>query len=133
MKIHYKDILRFIDEKPPIDDLSNKLFQLGHEHEIEGEVFDLEFTPNRGDCLSAYGLARDLNVFYDVNNSIVIYEEDIEELELDFINKSEVDCPNISFLKIEVEDQILEYKDYLSSYFLNLKMIFNITKYHYFL
>tara|TARA_X000000368_G_scaffold416686_1_gene411216 strand:+ start:222 stop:2123 length:1902 start_codon:yes stop_codon:yes gene_type:complete len=122
MKIHYKDILRFIDEKPPIDDLSNKLFQLGHEHEIEGEVFDLEFTPNRGDCLSAYGLARDLNVFYDVNNSIDIYEEDIEELELDFINKSEVDCPNISFLKIEIEGQISEYKDYLSSYFINLKI-----------
>jgi len=122
MKIHYKDILRFIDEKPSIDDLSNKLFQLGHEHEIEGEVFDMEFTPNRGDCLSVYGLARDLNVFYDVNNLIDIYEEDIEELELDFINKSEADCPNISFLKIEVEDQILEYKDYLSSYFLNLKI-----------
>ena len=122
MKIHYKDIIRFIDEKPSIDDLSNKLFQLGHEHEIEDEVFDMEFTPNRGDCLSMHGLARDLNVFYEVNNLIDIYEEDIEELELDFINKSEADCPNISFLKIEIEGQISKYKDYLSSYFFNLKI-----------
>ncbi len=122
MKILYKDILRFIDEKPSINDLSNKLFQLGHEHEIDGEVFDMEFTPNRGDCLSVYGLARDLNVFYDVNNFIDVYEEDIEELKLDFINKSETDCPNISFLKIEIEGQISEYKDYLSSYFFNFKI-----------
>ena len=57
MKIHYNDILRFIDEKPSIGDLSKKLFQLGHEHEINGEVFDMELTPNRGDCLSIYGLS----------------------------------------------------------------------------
>ena len=52
MKIAYKHLLKSIKEKPHIDDLSNKLFQLGHEHEIENEIFNFEFTPNRGDCLS---------------------------------------------------------------------------------
>ena len=40
-----------------------KLFQLGHEHEIEDQIFDLELTPNRGDCLSLYGILRDLKHF----------------------------------------------------------------------
>ena len=27
---------------------SQNLFKLGHEHEIENSIFDIEFTPNRG-------------------------------------------------------------------------------------
>jgi hypothetical protein len=63
MKIAYQHLLKFLIDKPSIDDISLKLFQLGHEHEIEGSIFNMEFTPNRGDCLSLLGLARDLNVF----------------------------------------------------------------------
>jgi len=63
MKILYKHILRFLDEKPSIEDISEKLFQLGHENEVSNEIIDIEFTPNRGDCLSAYGIARDLGSF----------------------------------------------------------------------
>ena len=122
MKILYKDILRLLNKKPSIDDLSNKLFQLGHEHEIKDNILDMEFTPNRGDCLSLVGLARDLNIFYEFNNSLDLYEEEINDLKLDFINKSESDCPSISFLKIEIEGPISQYKDYLSSYFSNLKI-----------
>tara|TARA_Y100000739_G_C20610828_1_gene468477 strand:- start:2280 stop:4169 length:1890 start_codon:yes stop_codon:yes gene_type:complete len=119
MKIHTKDILRFLNKKPSIEDLSSKLFQLGHEHEINNELLDIEFTPNRGDCLSVNGLSRDLNIFYDYNNYIDIYDGHIEELDLDFVNKSVDDCPNISFLRIEIDGDIPEYKGYLSSYFLN--------------
>ena len=64
MKIAYKHLLKFIDDKPEIKDLSSKLFQLGHEHEINDGIFEMEFIPNRGDCLSLLGLTRDLNVFY---------------------------------------------------------------------
>ena len=67
MKIAYKHLLSFLKNKPSIEDISEKLFQLGHEHEIEGSIFDMEFTPNRGDCLSVFGLARDLNVFYETD------------------------------------------------------------------
>ena len=66
MKIVYSHLLNFLEKKPSLEELSDKLFQLGHEHEIEGEVLDLEITPNRGDCLSLKGIARDLNHFYNI-------------------------------------------------------------------
>ena len=43
MKILYKHILRFLEEKPSIEDISNKLFQLGHENEIVDEIIDIEY------------------------------------------------------------------------------------------
>ena len=39
MKIAYDHLTRFISGKPDIDELSEKLFQLGHEHEIENNIF----------------------------------------------------------------------------------------------
>ena len=63
MKLVYQDLIKHLNEKPSIEVLSEKLFQLGHEHEIHDNIFDMELTPNRGDCLSLIGLARDLNVF----------------------------------------------------------------------
>ena len=64
MKVIYQDIINYLSEKPSKELISEKLFQLGHEHEIDGDIFDLEITPNGGDCLSLIGLARDLNVFW---------------------------------------------------------------------
>ena len=65
MKFLYKDLLRFIKENPSKELLSEKLFQLGHEHNVTGDIFNMELTPNRGDCLSLNGLARDLNSFFN--------------------------------------------------------------------
>ena len=70
MKFIYKDLLNFLSEKPSKKVLSERLFQLGHEHEINGEIFDMELTPNRGDCLSLNGLSRDLNVFLEKQSPI---------------------------------------------------------------
>ena len=117
MKINYHDLLYFLSKKPSIEDLSKKLFQLGHEHELNDNIFDMEFTPNRGDCLSLIGLARDLAVFYGKSNSIDLYDDNIEPLEIDFENLSPNDCPKISFLEIEIEDSRVEYKPYLENYF----------------
>ena len=123
MKIAYSHILKFLVDKPNIEDLSSKLFQLGHEHEIEDQVLDMEFTPNRGDCLSVYGLARDLNVFYKTNFDIPVYSGDLPILKLNFINEMEDDCPQISFLNIEIKEKnISEYKNYLKNYFNDLKL-----------
>ena len=122
MKIAYQHLLRFLVDKPSIEDLSTKLFQLGHEHEIEDSIFDMEFTPNRGDCLSLLGLARDLNVFYKTNLDIPIYEDELPRLNLNFINQSMEKCPEISFLHIQINDQVSEYKDYLNNYFRDLKI-----------
>ena len=49
----------------------------------------MELTPNRGDCLSLIGLARDLNIFFGNSNDIQIYEDRIENLDIDFENLSD--------------------------------------------
>lgn len=121
MKIAYKHIIENIKERPDIDDLSNKLFQLGHEHEItENGIFEMEFTPNRGDCLSLNGLLRDLNLFYDVKFIKDIYKDHINTLNLNFINNAINDCPNISFLKIDIEEVPKSYTQQLEKYFIDL-------------
>ncbi|MDA9804393.1 phenylalanine--tRNA ligase subunit beta [Gammaproteobacteria bacterium] len=103
--------------------LSDKLFQLGHEHEVEGNIFNMEFTPNRGDCLSINGLLRDLSVFYEVNNFYrEIYNEEIEDLQLDFKNLSQDVCPQISFLKLEIDNIPDAYTGCLNDYFLDLNL-----------
>ena len=122
MKISYKHIVKSIEEKPSINELSNILFQLGHEHEIENENFLMEITPNRGDCLSLDGILRDIRHFYTVHLERKIYENDIEDLELDFDNQSIEFCPKISFLKIEIDKNISEYKNELKDYFEDLEI-----------
>ena len=128
MKIAYKHLLRFLQDQPSIDDLSLKLFQLGHEHKIDNSIFDIEFTPNRGDCLSLYGLSRDLNNFYTKKSDIQIYLDDIPEAIINFKNNANADCPKISFLNIQIDGKINEYKDYLNSYF----KCFNLKKNNFF-
>ena len=43
MKIPYKHFLNNITSRPSIEELSDKLLQLGHEHEIIDNIFDIEF------------------------------------------------------------------------------------------
>ncbi|MDA9124177.1 phenylalanine--tRNA ligase beta subunit-related protein, partial [Gammaproteobacteria bacterium] len=120
MKIAYRHLVQHIEESPSIEHISNKLFQLGHEHEIDGDILDMEFTPNRGDCLSINGLLRDLAVFYTVDLNQEVFTEKLNELQLDFENLSKNTCPKISFLKLEI-DQIPEtYKNSLDNYFSDL-------------
>ena len=122
MKIAYSHLVQYIPENPTIAELSDSLFQLGHEHEIEGNIFDMEFTPNRGDCLSLNGLMRDLAVFYEINFKQDIYSGELNELHIDFENHSENICPKISFLKLQI-DQIPEiYKNTLHAYFSDLNL-----------
>ena len=100
MKVPYKYFINSLKDKPSLEDLSSKLFQLGHEHEIENNIFDFEITPNRGDCLSLKGLLRDLSPFYKINYFFDTYEEDINTFSMDFVNESQDFCPKITFLNI---------------------------------
>tara|TARA_B100000674_G_scaffold483561_1_gene487638 strand:- start:12835 stop:14724 length:1890 start_codon:yes stop_codon:yes gene_type:complete len=120
MKLLYRDLLTFLSDSPSIEELSDVLFQLGHEHEVIGEIFDMELTPNRGDCLSLEGIARDLNYFFKKIQPQEIYQQEIPKLELDFENLSEENCPKISFLEIEVTGNISSYQSYLENYFTKL-------------
>lgn len=116
MKISYKHLSNFIPDTS-MDNISDALFQLGHEHDIKKDVFDIEFTPNRGDCLSVHGLARDLKNHFTINNNIDIYSEDITDLELNFNNKSIENCPFISFLEIETDGSVNSYSNYIKNFF----------------
>tara|TARA_S200000501_G_scaffold175468_1_gene165201 strand:+ start:4448 stop:6352 length:1905 start_codon:yes stop_codon:yes gene_type:complete len=120
MKIAYKHISNRIKSNPSIDDISSKLFQLGHEHEINDGVFDIEITPNRGDCLSVQGILRDLAVYYDVSFFNDIYEDEIDELSINFTNKAKLNCPCICFLKIDIDNDISSYTGELKEYFSDL-------------
>ena len=122
MKIAYKHLVKNIIANPSIDEISDRLFQLGHEHEIENDIFNMEFTPNRGDCLSINGLLRDLSVFYNVNTNQEIYNHKLNKLDIDFENLSQDICPQISFLKLEIESIPNKYKDYLNDYFKDLNL-----------
>ena len=79
MKVAYKHLISCIPSKPSIDEISERFFQLGHEHEIEDEIFNMELTPNRGDCLSVHGLVRDLAPFYEIDLSSDIYEKELKK------------------------------------------------------
>ena len=120
MKFSYRHLIDLLEQNPSKEELSITLFQLGHENELDGDIFNLELTPNRGDCLSLRGLARDLNHFYKNKNNIKIFEKNIEEFDLNFTNHEKRRCPNISFLHIEIEDEVLVYRDYLERYFTDL-------------
>tara|TARA_Y100000768_G_scaffold388983_1_gene389676 strand:+ start:2956 stop:4863 length:1908 start_codon:yes stop_codon:yes gene_type:complete len=120
MKFAYQDLLDFLNEKPSKDDLSEKLFHIGHEHEIFDDIFDMEITPNRGDCLSLIGLSRDLNYFYGCKDFCKIYDEDIGSLDLNFKNLSANSCPKVTFLEIEIDQNISSYEPYLENYFSKL-------------
>lgn len=122
MKISYNHLVEHIKENPTIDQLSDSLFQLGHEHEIQNNIFDMEFTPNRGDCLSINGLLRDLAVFYSIEFNPELCIEKLDELVIDFENQSENICPQISFLKLEIDQVPALYKNYLENYFSDLSL-----------
>ena len=122
MKIAYSHLVQHIEENPSIEQISDRLFQLGHEHEIDGNIFDMEFTPNRGDCLSINGLLRDLAVFYTVDLHQEVFTEKLNELLIDFENLSESICPQISFLKLEIDEVPEIYKDSLDDYFVDLSL-----------
>ena len=120
MKVAYRHLLNFIPSKPSINEISEKLFQLGHEHEIKDKIFDMELTPNRGDCLSINGLLRDLAVFFKINYNYSTYSHALNPLKLDFTNLAPDACSNISFLKIDIEGEIGAYKGLFNDYFIDL-------------
>ena len=114
MKIPYKHFLKYIDSDLDINQLSESLFQLGHEHEIHNEIFDFELTPNRGDCISLDGMLRDLNLLYDVINNKRIYQKEIKPYDFKFLNDAKESCWNISFLKIDIDAVPKKYTNSLT-------------------
>ena len=64
MKIIYDWLNQFVEIPEKINDLANILYSLGFGIEsITNDVIELEITPNRGDALSIYGLAREYGAY----------------------------------------------------------------------
>lgn len=122
MKICERHLRKFILDDLDKETLSKKLVQLGHENEIINDIIDIELTPNRGDCLSLLGIARDLNVFYKTNLNLPINQNEIEHFNLQFKNEAESECPSINFLNISVKNLPEKYISEVESYFIDLNL-----------
>ena len=120
MKALVNDLRVRIKDPISTEELSDLLFQLGHENNIENNIIDIDITPNRGDCLSLLGILRDLKNFYEIDAKYETYEEILDSFNLNFINESIESCPNISFLKIDIDETTSDYKAYLESFFSEL-------------
>ena len=107
MKFYINDIKSNLKDSPSSEEISDKLFQLGHENEIDKNLIDIEITPNRGDCLSLRGIARELSVFKKIFLDQDIFEGNLKKLNLNFKNFEKSACPRISFLLIELIEQTL--------------------------
>ncbi len=122
MKIPYKHFINNISLSPSIDEISDKLLQLGHEHEIIDDIFDMEITPNRGDCLSLDGLLRELKLFYDIPLKKDIFESEIKPFKFKFMNNAKESCSKISFVLIEIDQIPDSYNSSLKNYFIDLNL-----------
>ena len=122
MKFYINDIKSNLKYSPSSEEISDKLFQLGHENEINEDIIDIDFTPNRGDCLSVKGVSRDLSVFFGSDINEDLFNGDIDKLSIDFTNNITDFCPSISFLKIEAKNFSKNYKKYLEEYFTKLEV-----------
>ena len=122
MKISYKHLRKFLRNNISIEEISKMLFQLGHENEVKESILDIEFTPNRGDCLSVMGLARDLNALTPSHQEIEIYEDKLDPFYLGFENNAPKACNKITFLYLEIDKINSNYKDYLENYFKDLNI-----------
>ena len=120
MKVAYRHLINYIPSKPSIDEISEKFFQLGHEHEIEDQVFNMELTPNRGDCLSIHGLVRDLAPFYEIDLANDVYDKELKKLDIGFVNNAPQACSHISFLKIDIAGEVASYRGKLKEYLKDL-------------
>ena len=60
--------------------------------------------------------------FYGPIKDIPIYEKEIDELTLNFMNLCKSSCPRISFLEIEIANKVNTYKPYLEEYFAKMRI-----------
>ena len=71
MKISYNWLKDYVDFKKTPTQLAEDLSLFGQEVESikkldDDTILDLEITPNRGDCLSILGMAREISALYNI-------------------------------------------------------------------
>lgn len=89
MRVSLEWLREFVDVTAPDDEVAHRLTMAGFEVEgverIEGDqVFEVNVTPNRPDCLSVIGLARELSALYETPLRFPELDFAAESKELDF-------------------------------------------------
>lgn len=140
MKVSYnwlKDYVAF--DKTP-EQLAEDLSLFGHEAEAvekmgDDFVIDLEITPNRGDCLSILGIAREIAALDDKKLRIRKYEVKTEKLDKKIevkIEKPEI-CPRFTARiidNIKIGESSKKIQERLATYgFRPINNIVDITNY----
>lgn len=99
MKFSEKWLRTWINPNISTDELLQKFTNVGLEIEgVEGDIVEMNITPNRGDCLSILGLARELSVlcetpvtFPETFAKSKPKEEILDKIEVDLLEKKS--CP----------------------------------------
>ena len=142
MRISYNWLKEFIDIKVKPQKLAEDLTLFGHEVESiekagDDYILDFEITPNRGDCLSIIGMAREAVALYDKKFKIKNLKLKISESQINKNIKVNISDSSIcSCFSARIIDNIKVGKspkwliDRLKSYgFRSLNNIVDITNY----
>lgn len=137
MKILYSWLKDYVDINYSPLKLADDLSMFAHEvesiNEIKNDViFDLEITPNRGDCLSHLGIARQVAAMYDrniktQNAKIKIKEENINK-DININIEDDKICPRYSAVVVD-NIKIKESPEWIKNRLVNygIKPINNIV------
>lgn len=140
MKISYNWLKELINIKKNANELSVDLISLGHEVEsIQKQnndyILDINITANRGDCLSIYGIARELSALYNLklNNFEVIVKTKNFDEKIKIIFQNDTICPRYTsriIKNIEIKKSPKWLIEKLKTYgFRSINNIVDITNY----
>ena len=119
MKISKNWISEFI-KTPAANVLESELTQLGLEvdtiKKIKNDyVFNIEFTPNRGDCLSVLGTSRDLAAYKNTKIKLPLISPFTIDKKNNFIKKVSAEiCSEYRFMKLSMKNMIIKTPKYIS-------------------
>lgn len=142
MKISYDWLKNYIEINKTAEQLADDLSLFGHE--VEGikktgndSILDFEITPNRGDCLSILGMAREIAALYGANlktqNSNFRINENTIDKKIEIkIEKPEI-CPRFTARIIDnvnIEDSPKWMQEKLATYgFRPINNVVDITNF----
>lgn len=100
MRISFEWLKEYVDLDASAEKVADVLTEIGHEVEAiekhdDDFVLEVNITPNRPDCLSIFGIARELSAYYRLQAKFPEYAFAAETGELDFnINIQDPDLCN---------------------------------------
>lgn len=83
---------------------------------LDDIIFDVSITPNKGDCLSHFGIARDLAAYYNLKlkKPKISLNETNESIDYEIEIQNQIDCPRYA-LRIVKNAKISDSPDWLKA------------------